>query len=340
MNSACRNEIPRHLLAKAIVCLAAIVLVPEPAPAEAGFLQLESKIPLGNVSGRIDHLAVDLDRGRLFVAELGNNSVGVIDLSAQKVAGRLTGFKEPQGVAYVKRTDTLYIANAGDGSVLMYEAVELTRTGRIELGDDADNIRVDDRTNEVFVGYGTGALAVIDSKTRAKTLDISLAAHPESFQLAADGNHIFVNLPEAQQIAVVDRRAKKVSAAWKIKNARANFPMALDDEKKQVLAVSRKPATLMAFAASDGSLVARTETCGDADDVFVDTKRRRIYVSCGEGFIDVFERAANGLKRLDRVVTAPGARTSLLVPELDKLFLAVRATPTEQAAIWVFRPLP
>src|SRR5712691_9421867 len=84
-------------------------------------LQLESKIPLGDVRGRIDHMAIDLPRQRLFVAELGNDSVGIVDLKNRKVVHTITGLKEPQGVGYVPSTDALYVANAGDGSVRLFQ---------------------------------------------------------------------------------------------------------------------------------------------------------------------------------------------------------------------------
>jgi len=94
----------------------------------------------------------------------------------------------------------------------------------------------------------------------------------------------------------------------------------------------------MALSSQDGHVAAKIDTCGDADDVFVDRKRHRIYVSCGEGVVDVLESGEAGYRRLARVSTAPGARTSLFVPELDRLFVAVRAVSSEPAAIWVFRP--
>jgi len=308
--------------------------------AEQQPLQLEAKIPLGKVRGRIDHLAVDLARQRLFVAELGNNSIGVIDLKERKLAATLAGLKEPQGVGYVPSTDTLYVANAGDGSVRLFQGADLAPAGRIELGDDADNIRVDARANKVFIGYGGGALAVIDPMSRTKIADIPLQAHPEGFQLDDAGTQIFVNLPDARQIAAVDRLAGKVTASWAVEDARANFPMAIDEDAQRVLVVFRSPAKLAAFAIGDGALAAKVDTCGDADDVFVDAKRHRVYVSCGQGFIDVFEARGAAYDRIGHIATAGGARTSLLVPELDRLFLAVRAGASEPAAIWVFGRTP
>ena len=100
-------------------------------------LQLESKIQLGGVRGRIDHMAADLSRQRVFVAELGNNSVSAIDLKAGQVAHRWPGLKEPQGVAYVPAVETLYAANGGDGSVRLFNGEGDAERGRIVLGSDA-----------------------------------------------------------------------------------------------------------------------------------------------------------------------------------------------------------
>ncbi|MGY4334042.1 hypothetical protein ACVWWG_008459 [Bradyrhizobium sp. LB7.2] len=141
-------------------------------------LELEAKILLGDVRGRIDHLAVDLKRQRLFVAELGNDSVGVVDMAAHSLLRTVTGLNEPQGVGYEPTTDTLYVANARDGSVRLFEANEYKATGRIELGSDADNIRIDAAAKRVVVGYGDGGLAILDPSTRAKVRSAPLKAHP------------------------------------------------------------------------------------------------------------------------------------------------------------------
>jgi DNA-binding beta-propeller fold protein YncE len=300
-------------------------------------LMIESKIGLGDVHGRIDHLAADLKRRRLYVAELGNDSVGVVDLEAGRVHQTLRGLKEPQGIGYEAQTDTLYVANARDGSVLFFKGEDLTPLGSLDLGEDADNVRIDEATHRVWVGYGSGALAVIDPDSRRKIADIPLKAHPESFRLASGGPAIYVNVPDAGQIAVVDRTAGKQVATWKTDDLRSNYPLALD-EGGQVLVVFRHPARLAVFRAQDGQRVQALDTCGDSDDLFVDTKRHRVYVTCGEGFIDVFSRDAGGYQHSGKLTTSAGARTSLFVPELDRLYLAVRAASATPASIWVIRP--
>ena len=308
--------------------------------ADTGPLQLEAKIPLGEVRGRIDHMAVDLKRQRLFVAELGNDSLGVVDLANRKLIRTITGLKEPQGVGYEPSTDMLYVANAGDGSVRLFEGSDYNSAGRIELGSDADNIRVDAAAKQIFVGYGSGALAIIDSSTRKRVGDISLQAHPESFQIDPDTSQIFVNVPDARGIAVVDRVSQKQIGKWPLADRGANFPMALDHVRREILVIFRAPAELGVFSMTDGKPIATTETCGDADDLFIDAKRARVYVSCGAGFLDVLEPKEATYRRIARIPTVSGARTSLFVPEMDRLLVAVRASSGEPAAIWMFRPMP
>jgi DNA-binding beta-propeller fold protein YncE len=302
-------------------------------------LQLELKIFLSDVQGRIDHLAIDLSRKRLFVAELGNGTVDVVDLEGHQVVHTIEGLKEPQGLAYVASTDTLLVANAGDGSVRLFRGSDYEPAGRIDLGDDADNIRVDAASNHVFVGYGNGALTTIDLATNGKIADIQLQAHPESFQLARSTRRIFVNIPKAREIAVIDRFAGKQTASWPVENG-SNFPMALDEKSERVLVSFRNPAQLGVFSVRDGNTVATIDACGDADDLFVDEKRQRVYLSCGDGYVDVFEPEDGSYHRTAHIPTISGARTSLFVPDIDRLFVAARANPGEPAAIWVFRPTP
>jgi hypothetical protein len=321
------------------ILLAASLIWPAATDAQTASppLILEAKIPLGQVSGRIDHLGIDLKRQRLLVAELGNNSLGVVDLAAGKVLHQIANLSGPQGAAYVPFSDSVFVANAGDGSVRVLRGEDLTPIGRIELGDDADNVRVDTARSRVLVGFGKGALAVIDPVSLSKTADIRLKAHPEGFQIDETGTQVIVNVPDAHEVVVADL-ATGSTRSLPVQGAESNFPMAIDGEAHRVLVVFRSPPTLMALASQDWHVAAKAETCGDADDVFVDRKRHRVYVSGGEGVVDVLEPVEASYRRLARVPTVPGARTSLFVPELDRLFVAVRAASSEPAAIWVFQP--
>jgi len=194
------------------------------------------------------------------------------------------------------------------------------------LGEDADNVRLDPIRNQVIVAYGSGALAIIDVARRNKVTDIALGTHTEGFQIDRAGNRIYANDTTGKAILVVDRRSGKKIATWKAENG-TNFPMALNESLKQIIVGFRNPAKLVGFDLETGTAVSSTDICGDTDDLFVDAKRQRIYVSCGEGFLDVFE-IKRGLpyQRIAHVETSIGARTSLLVPSTDQLFVAARAT--------------
>jgi hypothetical protein len=303
-------------------------------------LELERTIPLPNVRGRIDHLAVDVPHQRLFVAELGNGSVDAVDLSTGETH-RIGGLKEPQGLAYLLERNELVIASGGDGTVRFFDASSLAPIGSISLGDDADNVRVDPKTGQVVVGFGAGALAILDPAHQAVVRTIALGAHPESFQIDGEGRKAFVNVPDAHKIVVVDLDSGQVLASWRAAHI-ANFPMALNQDSRIVGSVYRVPARLALLDVASGTAKADLSTCDDADDLYFDDKRRRIYVTCGSGAIDVFEQQAGGNYLASaHIETRPGARTSLFVLALDRLFVAARSgSPGQDAALFVYRPAP
>ena len=301
-------------------------------------LKLDRTIPLNNVKGRIDHMAMDVGGQRLFVAALGNNTVEVVDLKAGKVSQTLTGFAEPQGIVYVPEFNKLFVANGSDGTLRVLDGQSFKTLATVQLGDDADNVRYDEKAKQVYVGYGDGALAVIDAKSNGKVADIKLSAHPESFRLETNGPRIFVNVPGANQIAVVDRDKKVVIETWPMENAKANFPMILDEPNHRLFVGCRRPARLLTFDARTGKAIGNVEISGDTDDLFYDAKRKQVYVSCGAGFIDVIKEEDSSQSR-ERVPTASGARTSFFSPELDELCLAVRAgLISSSAEIRVYNP--
>ncbi|HEU4624166.1 MAG TPA: YncE family protein [Steroidobacteraceae bacterium] len=311
----------------------------EPASAaNAAPLTLEARIPLGDVSGRIDHLAFDPTRQRLYVAELGNNSIGIVDLETRKVIRTVPGFNEPQGIAYEPSTDTIYVASGGDGTTRIFRGADFTPLGALSLGTDADNVRIDREAHRVYVGYGDGALAVIDAATRTRIANIPLQGHPESFQLDPNGDRIFVNVPDAGHIAVVSRAKNQQVTTWPTGNLRANYPLALDPPGSRVIAVFRSPARLQTYDTRTGRAQNGIDVCSDSDDVFADSARHEIYVICGQGYVDVLDASGERLTSAGRFATSSGSRTGLFVPELDRLFVAIRASHDEPAAIWVLKP--
>jgi len=303
-------------------------------------LTLHKTIPMEKVEGRIDHMAADVGGQRLFVAALGNNTVEVLDLKAGKTIQSLPGFAEPQGIAFVSEFGRIFVANGQDGTCRILDGHTLKTINSVQCGDDADNVRYDEAAKRIYVGYGNGALAALDAKTGAKLADLKLAGHPESFGLETGGNRIFVNVPKAEHIAVVDREKGEVTATWPLSEAKSNFPMFLDEANHRLFAGCRNPASVLVYDYSGhtGRLITSIPISRDTDDLFYDSANKLLYVSCGQGAINVISQTDQDHYRTTKTIaTPPGARTSLFVPELKTLCVAVPHRGSQPAEIRVFR---
>ena len=210
----------------------------------------------------------------------------------------------------------------------------------VKFPDDADNIRYDAKGERVYVGYGDGGLGIIDARNGNHIGDIRLDAHPESFQLEKSGLRIFVNLPDSKKIAVVNRETRTVITTWAT-GALANFPMALDEIHHRLFVGFRKPAKLMVLDTQSGKVIANLDTVGDADDIFYDSSRQRIYIAGGEGFLDIFQQLnPDDYQPVTKIPTAAGARTALFVPEFNRLYLAVPHRGSQRADVRVYSAQP
>jgi DNA-binding beta-propeller fold protein YncE len=308
---------------------------------DAGPLRLIQTIPLRNVEGRIDHMAVDIKGQRLFIATLGNNAVEVLDLRAGKRVRSITGLHEPQGVAFISELNRIFVANGQTGVVDIIDGASSQPIKSVKLGADADNIRYDANAHRLYVGYGSGGLGILDPISGTKIGDIKLDGHPESFQLEKFGPRIFVNLPASAKIAVVNREERTTLAAWPTTSATANFSMALDETHHRLFVCFRKPAKLFVYDTESGKEVAVLDSPGDADDIFYDDARKRIYISGGEGVIAVVQQQdADHYKNIAKIATASGARTSFWVPEMSRLYLAVPHRGTQGAEMRVYESQP
>jgi len=312
-----------------LCCYAAATSHSQTAP-----LKLKQTIPLPGVEGRIDHFAADPSGQRLFVCALGNNSLEVIDLRNAERVHSITGLGAPQGVGYAPDVNRLIVANDKGGICKIYDGKSFQTVGELNLEDDADNVRYDEARKKFYVGFGSGGIAVINAADGKQVGSIKLSAHPEAFQLEKNGSRIFVNVPNSRHVAVIDRDKGEVIARWKTDLAFANFPMALDEGNHRLFVGCRLPSKLVVLNTDSSDIVAKVDISSDADDVFYDGKRNRIYVICGAGKIDIIKQAdSNTYKALTKVDTGNGARTGFLFPERDTLFVALPHRGSRQAEI-------
>src|SRR6266853_6724970 len=318
-----------------VPCLS--LLVPAGLQA-ADVLEPATTIDLPSVKGRIDHFGVDVKRQRLFVAALGNDTLEIVDVKSGRLQRSLGGFSEPQGVLYLPEFNRIYVANGSANRVDILDGTSLARVKSVERLNDADNVRYDAGARKVYVGYGKGALRALDPASGDSSGDIRLAGHPESFQLETRGTRIFVNVPTAHHIAVVDRAKRAVVATWSVPDAQSNYPMALDEPGRRLFVGARRPAVLLVYDIDSGKVVAKQPIGEDTDDIFFDPERRRLYVICGEGRIDIARQEDPDRYSLEGTVrTAHRARTGLFVPEEGRLYVAAPAIGTSPARLLTYR---
>ena len=318
-----------------VLCCAGIITV---AAQSTVPLKLKQTIPLPGVEGRIDHFAFDPTGERLFVCALGNNTVEVLDLRKGERVHSITGLGAPQGVAYAPEFDRIFVANDTGGICRIYDGKSFQTVGELNFEDDADNVRYDEATKKIYIGFGSGGIVVVNAPDGKQAGSIKLSAHPEAFQLEKNGSRIFVNVPNSRHVAVIDREKGEVITKWGTDLALANFPMALDEANHRLFVGCRVPAKLLVLDTESGNVVAKIGISGDPDDVFYDNRRHRIYAICGSGKIDVIEQAdPNTYNASTKVSTADGARTGLFISERDTLVVAVPHRGSQQAEIRCYR---
>jgi DNA-binding beta-propeller fold protein YncE len=320
------------------IVLALVALAMPEARQSQEPLTLVRSIELPGVEGRIDHLAFDAARQTLFLAALGNNTVEVLDLNTGTDVKSLPGFREPQGIAVAADAKLVAVANGGGEGLQLLATNEYGLTRAVRLGDDSDNVRYDPSAKRLYVGFGSGALAAVNPADGKVLGQVKLPGHPESFQLERSGPRIFVNVPTANQIAVIDRRTMTVTGSWPVTSAKANFPMALNEADHRLYVGCRHPAKVLVYDTTNGKEAGSADIVGDTDDLFYDSSRKRLYVTGGEGYVDVLQTAdATRFSRIARVPTASGARTALFVPEQGRLYVAVPHRGGQKAEVRVYQ---
>ncbi len=317
-----------------IVCL--VLFFPDPGQGQSSTapLRLLETIPLSGVAGRIDHLAIDEEGQRLFVAALGNNSLEVIDLRNGSRITSIRGLREPQAIFYDAGYSRIYVSNGGDGTVRIYDAIMFRPIDVISFPGDADNLRFEERTKDLYVGYGGGALGIVDTQSQKQVGDVKLAGHPEGFVLEKTGTRGFVNVPAESRVSVLDRMKQKTVTEWPVACAE-NFPMALDEAQHRLFIGCRVPPKVLVYDTGTGKEKAALSIDRDVDDLFYDASQKRLYVSCGVAFVFAQEHP-DRYRRVAAVKTRAGARTSLLVPEMHRFYVAAPGRGGTPAGIMVY----
>jgi DNA-binding beta-propeller fold protein YncE len=313
-------------------------------------LQRVQTIPMPNVQGRMDHLGVDVEGGRLFAAALGDNqnTVEVIDLNAGKRVFSVRGQSMPQGVFYSTDFKRLFVANGKDGSAKIFRGDNFELFDSLSLGTNPNHVGYDPATKYLYVGIGipnsrAGALAIIDTRTNKHIGDIKTDTHPGGIKIETSGPRIFVTLGGVSKVAVVDREKREEITAWPLTGVPGVVALALDETHHRLFGSSRNPPMLIVLDTESGNQITQLEGVDGIDDLWYDAVRSRIYASGGRGsaagFVYVYQQKdADHYDLTAKVPTRGNAQTSIWVPQLNRYYVSASANDKEDAAILVLEP--
>lgn len=296
-------------------------------------LSLVQTISMPGVKGRIDHLVYDAAGQRIFLCALGNGSVEILDAKNGTVLASIKNLQSPQGIIFVADTKKLVVACGGDGFVRVFDSEKYSLLDSVFVGNDADNMRFDSIQQNIYVASDNGISIVSLSNLKILKL-IEMEGHPESFQIDRVTRRMFVNIPDAKEVEVIDMKSNVVFEKWGLTDVKENFPMAVDEKNHRIFVACRHPAEVIVMDDESGAVLSATGCSGDADDLFYDPALKKLFISCGQGFLDVFgEKDQNQFSQEQHVSTRFLARTGLYVASEKKFFLALPASLTEGAEL-------
>ncbi|HEU5340548.1 hypothetical protein [Edaphobacter sp.] len=303
-------------------------------------VKLVKSIPLAGYTGDFDHFAVDADRGRLLLAAEDHATVEVFDLRTLAHLRTIAGFGAPHSILARPGSKTVIITDSGSQMSTIRDANTLAIEKKIVLTPGADSAMYDRAANVYYIVTGgkdvnmqTAELDAINPDTGAKLGSVVFHDnHVEAFDIDPTSNKLYINLTQTNKLAVVDRKAMKVLAVWPVPEAQQNAMVALDPQQHRLYVVCRAPGKVVVLSSDDGHLIGTQPAPLRADQVQYDASAHLLYVPGGEGWMGIYDTSdANHLKLIEKVPTAPGAKTGLLLPRQHRLFLA--ASPGETKAV-------
>lgn len=332
---------PKFSLLALAACLLLTLVAALGAADEPATLELLQTIPLKGAPGRLDHLAIDSKHARLFVANLSNNSLDIVDLKAGKLLKQIPDQKKIQGIAYAPDLDRIYVGNGTGGECNVFDGKDYKLLKSIKL-PGADNVRYLARRRLVYVGHAEKALSAIDAQTYEVKAEIELPGRPEGFQLETTRPRLYMNTVDPTRLVVVDTDKNEVLHRHPLKLAARAYPMAVDETNHRLFLGCRNKASVVVVDSETGKEVTSVTIPEDIDDLFYDARNKRLYASCGAGALAVIrQRDADHYETLETIPTVKLARTCFFDPAGERLYLIVPRREGEQGpTIRVYRPRP
>ncbi len=335
----------RFVILALFVALALSLQAQEKSP-----LKLVETIPLpGLKDGDFDHFAPDIDGHRLFLTAEENGKVQVLDTNTNKLIHTIEDLKAPHAILYRRDLKKLFIVDGDASAVKVYDSDSYQITGEIKVDIDADSIAYDPATNYMYVVTGGreahapySLISVIDTNNSKKLRDIRINSnHVEAIVLEKSGPRMFCNITGQNVVGVLDRSKSTLTATWPLPAGdKQNVAMALDEANHRLSTVTRTPGKLIVLDSDSGKVIASLPAVGLVDDMSYDAQHKRIYLA-GDQFLDVFEQKdPDHYALLARIPGSFRAKTGILVPELNRYYLAVPHHENKDAEVRVYEIQP
>jgi DNA-binding beta-propeller fold protein YncE len=349
----------------AVCCIAMVAgFAVQTSAQEKQALRLVRTIPLPGVTGRLDHMGVDLEKKRLFVAASANNTLEVVDLTGGKVINTLTGFKDPQDALFLGGDfNKLYVSSL-DGHVRVFQGETFRPVRDFKIEPGPNRLFYDPTTNLIYFGYG-GQNAGFDAYERVGILQPKRGAGDDQLvadmiaptprpghlaEIAMDDNGTLLVCDSRENLIYqFDTRKRELIKSWFARGDGA-ADMALDRSRHRLFVGMRNPPEMTVYDSLSGEEIQSLPAPETMDGVYYDAKLKRVYVTGGRwygtlqaslGWIYVYQQKdPDHYDVISKIQTRPGSGTSLLVPQFNTLYVASQAIGDQEAAILVFEPVP
>jgi DNA-binding beta-propeller fold protein YncE len=311
------------------------------ASAQGSSVKLIKSVDLPGYTGDFDHFAVDYDRNRLLLAAEDHGSLEVFDLNSSNHLNSVGGFGAPHSILVRKGVPTVFITDSEKQGPTIRNADTYTKKQSVALTPGSDTAKYDASSNTLYVVTGgkdvdmkTANLEAVNPDTGAKLGSITFPDNHVEAMTFVDGDpRLFINLAQTNKLAVVDRKTMKILATWPVPPAKQNAMVALDPSQHRLYVVCRDPGMVVVMNSDTGAVVGTQPAPLRADEVQYDAAAHRLYVPGGEGYMGIYDTSdPDHLKLVEKVTTAPGAKTGLLLPASHRLFLAVSPGETKSMA--------
>lgn len=307
---------------------------------EGGSIHLVKTVSLPGYTGDFDHSAVDRARNRILLAAEDHSTLEVFDLKTGEHLRSVKGFDTPHSILIRLNSKTIFVTDGGPSMSKLIGAESLDKKASVNLVPGADSIGYDPSANVVYVVTGgmdvkmpTSTLVAVDPDSGKKLGELVFNDnHVEAMAVEKSGDRLFINLTQTNSVAVVNRKTMKVLATWHMTAAKQNAMAQLDEAKHRLYVVCRKPGMVVALDSDTGKVVSTAPAPGHSDDAIMDSATHRLYVPGGDGYLGIYDTSdPNHIIVKDKIHTAAGAKTGLLLSEEGKLMLV--ASPGESKAM-------